>query len=310
MDITRFSYMRLFSIIFILGMLVAACSADNEVGRYARLVEEWQGREIVIPEGMTDVLTGDTIEFSESDFIILTYIDSSGCTGCSMKLPLWQEFMESLDTISADKDVTSVIVVNTADNKDLSCLIRRDNYHYPIVNDTADSFNALNGFPEDSGFRTLLIDSRHRVIAVGNPATNNAVADLYRSIISGGKVFSNNGRQMVSVDVSKIDIGQIAVNEDRKVSFILHNNSDDTVRIREITPSCHCITVNVTDSELAPKQKKSVNVSIQGDSINGLFHRFINIYYHGFDNPTVLEITGSVFETCNCDGVAEGACCD
>ena len=59
----------------------------------ASIVEEWQGRTIEFPSVMVDVATGDTIDTSEADFILLTYIDSAGCTGCSMKLPLWIKFI-------------------------------------------------------------------------------------------------------------------------------------------------------------------------------------------------------------------------
>lgn len=69
-----------------IGLALWSCSSDTDA--YAKLVSEWQGREIVFPDIMTDVLTGDTIDLSEADFTILTYVDSMGCVSCRMKLPL------------------------------------------------------------------------------------------------------------------------------------------------------------------------------------------------------------------------------
>ena len=72
----------------LLLLILCACSRPSETERYAAIVKEWQGKEIKLPHVMTDALTGDTIDLSDTDFIILTYVDSVGCTSCKMKLPL------------------------------------------------------------------------------------------------------------------------------------------------------------------------------------------------------------------------------
>lgn len=73
-------------ILTIAGLILWSCSTDKS--DYTKLVSEWQGKEIVFPDVMTDLLTGDTIDMSDADFTILTYVDSAGCTGCKMKLPI------------------------------------------------------------------------------------------------------------------------------------------------------------------------------------------------------------------------------
>ena len=55
-------------ILITIGLLMAGCTANGDAERYARLVEEWQGREIVFPKGITDIFTGDSIYFSDVDF--------------------------------------------------------------------------------------------------------------------------------------------------------------------------------------------------------------------------------------------------
>lgn len=84
----------------------------------ARIVEEWQGKEIVFPEVMTDFLTGDTIDLTDANFTILTYVDSAGCTGCKMRLALWNEFLYSLDSITNNR-VNFLMVIR--EHMRLSC---------------------------------------------------------------------------------------------------------------------------------------------------------------------------------------------
>ena len=108
------------SVIQIILMFLASItlwSCASETNAYARLVSEWQGREIVFPEVMTDFLTGDTIDLSDADFTILTYVDSTGCTGCKMKLPIWKEFFSSLDLIVGERFFNALFVVNEKYNR-------------------------------------------------------------------------------------------------------------------------------------------------------------------------------------------------
>ncbi|MDE5649405.1 MAG: hypothetical protein K2I35_00095 [Duncaniella sp.] len=48
-------------------------------------------------------------------------------------------------------------------------------------------------------FHTFLLDRNNNVIAIGNPTYNNAVAEMFRAIISGRKTFNNSGTQMIEV---------------------------------------------------------------------------------------------------------------
>ena len=217
-----------------IGLFLTACSTNSETERYTRLVEQWQGRTIEFPSVMVDAVTGDTIDISSADFTILTYIDSTGCTGCRMKLPIWRSFINSLDSLPGDAEVNTIIVINARDEEELKYLIKHNAYAFPIVNDRNDSLNILNVFPNKSKFCSFILDHNHRVIAMGNPVNNSAIADLYRAIISGRKTISNSGNQMIETDCSSISIGAISSGEKREIDFILKNQSMDSVYISEV----------------------------------------------------------------------------
>lgn len=89
---------------------------------------------MVFPEVMTDFQTGDTIDLSDADFTIFTYVDSVGCTGCKMKLQVWREFLNSLDS-AANSDVRFVMVADGTDVEELSYLTKSCGFEYPVYVD-------------------------------------------------------------------------------------------------------------------------------------------------------------------------------
>ncbi|MDE5960741.1 MAG: DUF1573 domain-containing protein [Duncaniella sp.] len=283
-------------IILLLLISLVSVSCASETDAYARLVAEWQGREIVFPDVMTDVLTGDTLDLSEADFTIITYIDSAGCTACKMKLSIWEEFLGSLDSIAGDAEFNSLIFINAKDSKELLYLIQRENYTYPVINDTNDLLNKTNQFPDNTTFRTFLLNRNKHVVAVGNPAYNNGIAELFRSIISGRKTFNHLGTQMIVADDSKKEIGEVRLGAVYTADYTLNNESMDTVFVREVISSCHCTEAIIPGNTIPPNGALPVQIKFHEDSLTGDFVRSVHIYYQEFENPTVLEISGTVIK--------------
>ena len=71
-----------------------------------QLVNEWQGKQIVFPENVvfTRYLT-DTTDFQipQSEYKVLIYVDSIGCTNCKLKLDKWKELIEYTDSVIQNK---------------------------------------------------------------------------------------------------------------------------------------------------------------------------------------------------------------
>lgn len=60
------------------------------------LVKEWNNKEIVYPAIMHFTVLGvDTNFLSKSEYRIITYVDSVGCTSCKLKLELWKSSLVS-----------------------------------------------------------------------------------------------------------------------------------------------------------------------------------------------------------------------
>lgn len=134
------------------GLILWACVSKKS--EYERFVSEWQSKEILLPDVMTDVLTGDTIDLADADFSIITYVDSTGCTSCKMKLSLWNVFLDRINQKS-DANVKTVIVVNAKDKRDIVHLLKKFKYYHPVYIDADGSMNKINKFPSDPIFQSF-----------------------------------------------------------------------------------------------------------------------------------------------------------
>ena len=91
--------------IFLLLSFLTGCK-ESEKEKIARLVKEWDGKEISFPPHSVFTIQGkDTIDFSfaDAEYKIVTYVDSVGCTSCKLQLPRWKEFMHEVDSLVQGK---------------------------------------------------------------------------------------------------------------------------------------------------------------------------------------------------------------
>ena len=150
--------MRYLCLIWVL-VLFSSCK-ESEKDKIARLVEEWEGKEILFPTHSIFTIQGkDTVDFSlaDADYKVVTYIDSVGCTSCKLQLPRWKLFMQEVDS-TLNRPVPFVFYFHPKDMKELRYITRRDAFIYPVCFDEKDDFNRLNHFPDEMTFQTFLLD--------------------------------------------------------------------------------------------------------------------------------------------------------
>lgn len=154
-----------------LCFLMALCSCkETKEQQISRLIHEWEGRTIVYPADMTfSVLGKDSAGYSfpQNEYTIMTYVDSVGCTGCKLQLPTWKRLISMVDTVAAGK-VSFLFAFHPKNKKEISFLLKRDRFLYPVFIDEKGDFDALNHFPSDVNFQTFLLDSQNKVLAIGN----------------------------------------------------------------------------------------------------------------------------------------------
>ena len=141
--------MRCLCLLLCVLALFSSCK-ESEKDKIARLVEEWEGKEILFPARSVFTIQGkDTVNFSfvDADYKVVTYIDSVGCTSCKLQLPRWKLFMQEVDS-TLNRPIPFVFYFHPKDMKELRYITRRDAFIYPVCFDEMDDFNRLNHFPD------------------------------------------------------------------------------------------------------------------------------------------------------------------
>lgn len=274
-------------------LTLVACNSDKD--RIAEIVKEWQGKEIIFPEVMTDFITGDTIDLSDTDFTIFTYVDSIGCTGCKMKLQVWREFLNSLDSI-ANTDVRFVMVVDGGDMHELTYLIKRNGFDYPLYVDTDHSLAQRYTFPDKVALQTFLLDKDCKVTSIGSPVYASEIERMYKDIIAGKTSFSSDATNLVTVEPNRIDLGNLKPHESASRTLVFGNLAKNDVRIRKIASSCDCTDLTVPDGLLPSESEVEASLVFHGDTVPGEFERTVHVYLQDFEYPLVINVFVNIIQ--------------
>ena len=235
------------------------------------------------------VLQGDTIQFDAmlNDFNILVYVDSAGCTECRMRMPAWNAFMTRLN--SGDSRIGLIFLVNGVDVRTVSEMAEKHGFTYPILAYKKCQY----AFPENRKYQTFLLGSSNTVLALGDPIENESIAKLYYRII-GEEVGSIPEDSNITVSASRISLGVVRPEEEKKCRVMVTNNTDSVVVITKIETSCPCTTAHSASDTILPYRSVELNIVQKGDTVSGHFLRDIFIHFNNISVPKQIELTGSV----------------
>ena len=127
---------KIYRLIPILLLVMTSCSGSDKEQR--GIVAEWTGKEIVIP-GELGFQVGNIpvdYDFDAADFKIVTYVDSTGCTNCRMKLKDWEKLINSFKS-SPDVDVNFLMIVGSDKREEIEKLVKNNSFHQPFAIDSA-----------------------------------------------------------------------------------------------------------------------------------------------------------------------------
>lgn len=279
--------------LFVLMFLFSCKETDKE--RITRIMLEWQGREVQFPSKMTFTKFGlDTVDYHipQSEYKILVYVDSLGCTNCKLQLSKWKEFISTLDSVAGGS--VPVLFFFQSDNlQEINHITRNNRFDLPVCIDSKGEFNNLNNFSNDPLFQTFLLDKDNRVKVIGNPIHNLNVKDLYLSTITGGAEMLNPVLTTVKIPVTEIDLGNLPENETKEVDFIITNTGNYPLLLKGTTSSCDCTTVKSIRQQVPPKGELKLTIQYKPDQ-KGDFLRTVSVFINSVNSPIVLTITGSV----------------
>ena len=282
--------MKIYSKWLLLSAFLAVCVSCRESrhNQMERLVQEWNGKEIRFPSHpvFTRFVT-DTVPYRipKTDYKVVVFVDSVGCISCKLQLPKWKEFMHEVDSLCEGK-VSFVFFFQSANVKELRYILRRDGFSLPVCIDADDSFNSLNHF------QTFLVDSENRVKVIGNPIHNLSVKDLYLKELAGIK---SDPLPVTTVHSDSVEYhyGTVGENQTESKKVILHNTGKEVFRIKGVTTSCDCMTVEYGWDEIQPGESAVLTVKYKAEE-PGDFWRTITIYGNIPDQSITLDFWGTV----------------
>ena len=180
---------------------------------------------------------GDTVDLDyRNQPKILVYVDSMGCISCKLKLPEWNAFIQTVDSV-ASSPYAYLFVFGTPKEKDVYRTIRMSHFRHPVCMDPGDSLNSLNGFPTDMSLQTLLLDKDNKVLAIGSPVLNPKVKELYLRIIRGKPLNVDETEKAVQTTVSipstEFSMGDFPWQEEQTAVFTLKNTGDKPLVIQD-----------------------------------------------------------------------------
>ena len=282
--------------LYILSLLflLTACR-ENKKEQFARLVQEWQGKEIVFPQDMAfSRFVTEPVDYRIPDakYKVLVYVDSVGCTSCKLQLSKWQELIAHVDS-ATNGNIPFIFVFQSKDDRELRYILKRDNFDRPVCIDRGDGFDKLNKFPQEITFQTFLLDKDNKVKVIGNPVHNLAVRDLYLKQITGMQYQEALPKTTLETDKAEYDLGTVKEGTTKKQTVTVRNTGTSVFKLKGFTTSCDCTEATCDWEELQPGESGTVTVSYEAEQ-PGDFYRTVEIYGNIPNNSLMMSFIGTV----------------
>lgn len=263
-------------IILLLTVSLSACQ-DKQKEAITLLVKEWQGKQILFPENIVFTrFASDTTNFviPTSDYKVLVFVDSIGCTSCKLQLSRWKEFIRYTDSIS-QKNIPFLFFFQFDDQWEIHSLLIRENFDKPICLDRSDSLNQLNHFPKDIRFQVFLLDKNNKVVVIGNPVHNPNVKELYLEEISRKQPVAPI-QTTVKVEKESLLLETIPLGKSKDTLFTLVNTGDQPLVIIDVTTICGCAQALFDKHPVQPGESLHIKVGVTPEN-KGLFDETITV---------------------------------
>lgn len=274
-------------------IIIAVTSCSYRKNSQIDVLTSFDGKEIIFPDNLEIVINGTPLncEFYGDTYTIVTYVDSSNCTSCKMRLLRWSDIIHELNSI-CEENVGFVMIVNSNDNAEVNEIINRDKFLYPIALNGSESFYEINSLPDDDKYHTFLLNSDNEVVVIGNPTINPKIKELYKKVVIGNLGSVNENKKFCLY--SDMSLGILSPLDSVSRSFSLYNDTEDVITIQDIITSCGCISALASAEAMSPNEKIVITVTLQTDSIYGPFKQFVDIFYNEFDSAERLTMCGYV----------------
>ena len=283
-------------LLIILSIIALTSCEESRKDEIARLVKEWEGKEIHLPEHpVFSIQWKDKVDFSfrDNEYKVVSYVDSIGCISCKLQLDRWKDFIHEVDSLTGEA-VPFILCLHHPDVKEMQRVTWKDEFKYPVFIDEMGTFDALNHFPTNMMFQTFLLDKNNKIVAIGNPILNPMVKELYLEKLTEMQGSKPKAMQTeVSLDKAELDFGTFPKNEVKEGKFQLTNTGKNLLVVYDVITSCGCTKAEYSKNPVRPGETLELTVRYEADEV-GLFNKMLIIYSNAIGSPLKLRVKGQV----------------
>jgi hypothetical protein len=282
-------------LLIIVAVTCFACENRRRRVDTQRMLKEWMAKIIIFPDSMNSLYgiknhlrTNDLVELSnDKDYKILFYADSAGCSSCKLQLPTWKSYIEELN----DK-VDFIFWLYPKSDNDIFSLLFDTQFVYPVYIDKKDILNKLNHFPDNPVFQCFLLDKDNRILAIGNPANNPEIWNLYRKIING-EISDKPPVTSVKAEQTEIELKNLQTGKTSETVFMLQNTGKQPLVIQMVNTSCGCTVPDWEKQPVSTGKSTGIKVKITPEE-KGYFNKAVTVYCNIQNGQISLKIKGVV----------------
>lgn len=191
------------------------------------------------------------------------------------------------------KNTSVLFFLHLKDKKEITYVLKRDNFTHPVCLDEKDAFNKLNKLPTDMAFQTFLLNKDNKVVAIGNPIHNPKVKKLYFKVILGDGALKqvNVSQTDIKMGETSVDMGTFDWRKEQRVVFTITNTGESLLIISDVVTSCGCTSVEYTKELVRLREELKLIVKYKADEL-GHFSKSIKVFCNTNGSPLLLRITG------------------
>jgi hypothetical protein len=230
------------------------------------------------------------IVHNQRNYKILNYIDSVGCTKCKLRMDTWKDYIEELGS-----DVDFLFYFHPKNEKELLSSLRREYFiNYPVYIDKNDELNRLNRFPDNPMFQCFLLNKDNKVLAVGNPAANIRIWELYKRIITG-EISDKFSATIVEAEQTEIELKDLHIGKTSEAVFTLKNTGTQPLIIQTVNASCGCSVPEWEKQPVAAGKSTEIKVKITLEK-GEYFNKTVTVHCNTEEGQILLKVKGMVKE--------------
>jgi hypothetical protein len=245
-------------IILILLFQISCCRDRKPVPiEEIKTIKEWTGKII----NLSDYTISNAKKYR-----ILLYLDST----VDLLHPLWEIYIREM----ADK---VDFLFYTSSHKIRA--LPEYSVHYSncyVYIDTSDKLNKLNKFPVDIKYRCFLMDKTNKVLALGNPAKNTNIWELYKKIITG-ELSDKPPVTTIEAKQTEIELKNLQVGKTSETVLEVKNTGTQSLVIQQVESSCGCTIPDWEKQPVKAGRNAKIKVRITPQE-KGYLNKIITVY--------------------------------